>query len=173
MENYVADIYQKSIYMIDYQKLINRGIKCILFDLDNTLVPPSFKHPTKKVKEFIEELKGMGFKLIIFSNSSYQRVKVFKEELGIDAYYWVRKPKSKKFIKVMEKYRYDVSEVAIIGDQIVTDILGGNNVGITTILVNPISPKEKWVTKFNRWREGRILARLRDADLFVKGKYYD
>ncbi len=173
MENYVADIYQKSIYVIDYQKLINRGIKCLLLDLDNTLVPPSFHHPTKKVKEFIEELKSQGFKLIIFSNASYQRVKNFKEELGIDACYWVRKPRSKKFLKAMEKYRYDVSEVAIIGDQILTDVLGGNNVGITTILVNRISPKEKWMTKINRFREKRILVKLRDANLFIKGKYYD
>ena len=50
MENYIPDIYQKSIYSIDYDNLIKRGIKCILFDLDNTLVPPSSKEPNKKLQ---------------------------------------------------------------------------------------------------------------------------
>ena len=53
MEIYVPDIYQKSIYAIDYQKLINRGIKCLLFDLDNTLVPISAKSPNEKLAEIL------------------------------------------------------------------------------------------------------------------------
>jgi HAD superfamily phosphatase (TIGR01668 family) len=173
MENYVPDIYSKSIYTIDYQKLISRGIKCLLLDLDNTIVPPSFKRPTRKAREFMEELKGLGFKIIIISNSGWVRLKPFKEDLGIDVYGWARKPLPHKFLEIMDKYHYNVSEVAIIGDQIMTDIIGGNNVGITTILINPISPKEKVLTKFNRFRERRVLDKLRDADLFIKGKYYD
>lgn len=173
MENFVPDIYQKSIYTIDYQKLISRGIKCLIFDLDNTIVPPSFKRPTRKVKEFIEELKALGFRIVILSNAGRHRLKPFKEELGVEVHCWAKKPRSKKFLIIMESYHYDVSEVAIIGDQIMTDIIGGNTIGITTILVNPISPKEKLVTKFNRFREKRILDKLRDTNLFVKGKYYD
>jgi predicted HAD superfamily phosphohydrolase YqeG len=51
MEKYVPDIYQKSIYTIDYTKLLARGIKCILFDMDNTVVPSKNKVPAKKTKE--------------------------------------------------------------------------------------------------------------------------
>ena len=70
MEKYVPDMYKKSIYDIDYKKLKKNGIKCILFDLDNTLVPYYKNKPSRKVKDFIERVKDMGFKVIIFSNSN-------------------------------------------------------------------------------------------------------
>ena len=73
MEEYIPDIYQKSIYTINYEKLIDRGIKCLLFDLDNTIAPIGVKEPTKKVKELFDDLKKMGFKIIIFSNSGSKR----------------------------------------------------------------------------------------------------
>ena len=73
MENFVPDIYKESIYTIDYKKLKQSGIKCLLFDLDNTLVSYRDKLPTKKVKDLFTKLKKMGFKVIIFSNSGSKR----------------------------------------------------------------------------------------------------
>ena len=67
MEKYIPDVYQKSIYTIDYQKLKSSGIHCLLFDLDNTLVPASVKVPNKRIKELFEDLKEQGFQLILFS----------------------------------------------------------------------------------------------------------
>lgn len=173
MEKYVPDIYQKSIYSIDYQKLLNRGIKCILMDLDNTLVAPSIKTPNKKVKNLFQELKDMGFRIIIFSNGSAHRVKPFGEELKVDVICRAFKPSPKKFQYVLTEYHYNESEVAIIGDQLLTDIRGGNRVGITTIFVNQVSPHDEFWTKWNRRRERRILHKLRDKGLFTKGKYYE
>ena len=66
MEKYIPDIYQKSIYTIDYDKLLNRGIKYLLFDLDNTIVPVTLRKPNKKIKELFEDLKDKGFIIIIF-----------------------------------------------------------------------------------------------------------
>ena len=57
MEKYVPDIYQKSIYTIDYDKLKARGIKCLLYDLDNTLVPFDVKEADQKIKNLFDELK--------------------------------------------------------------------------------------------------------------------
>lgn len=173
MEKYIPDMYQKSIYTIDYNKLYNRGIKCILFDLDNTLVPINAKITSKKLKEFIEELKQKGFKIIIFSNSQKNRVKPFGESLDVDYYPTALKPFPKKLNKLLEKYNYKQAEVAIIGDQMLTDIVVGNKAGITTILVNPISKKDLFFTKFNRFRERHIMKRLRNNNLFVKGRYYE
>ena len=68
MDNFIPDMYQKSIYHIDYDKLKEDGIKCLLFDLDNTCVPFKDKEPNKKLKELFETLKDMDFKVIIFSN---------------------------------------------------------------------------------------------------------
>lgn len=173
MEKYIPDVYQKSIYTIDYQKLKSSGIHCLLFDLDNTLVPASVKVPNKKIKELFEDLKEQGFQLILFSNSPKKRVKAFADQLAIGYISSAMKPLSAKFQKVMKKYRYEESEVAIIGDQMLTDILGGNKAGITTVLVNPVSKHDMVFTKVNRFLEERIMHKLREKDLFVKGKYYD
>ena len=173
MEKYIPDIYQKSIYTIDYQKLQNRGIKCLLFDLDNTLVPASIKCPNKKIKDLFNELKEKGFRVILFSNSPKKRLKTFKDDLEVDCCASACKPLSGKFLSILTTYNYNVSEVAIIGDQLLTDILGGNKVGITTILINPVSAKDAFLTRMTRIYEKRIIHKLRSNNLFVRGKYYD
>ena len=173
MEIYIPDIYQKSIYVIDYQKLINRGIKCLLFDLDNTLVPISDKKPSEKLKKFIDKLKEMGFKVVIFTKSNKHRLLPFKNDLDVDCSASSHKPRPTKFLQVLKLYGYSISEVAIIGDQLLTDVLGGNRIGITTILVNPISTKDFFWTRFSRKKEAKIMNKLRDNDLFAKGRYYE
>lgn len=173
MEKYVPDIYIKSIYSIDYDKLKSRGIKCILFDLDNTVAPLSLKKPNKKIKDLFNELKSKGFKLIIFSNNSKARLKPFKDELEVDCAFSCKKPMRKKYDLILKEYKYSVSEVAIVGDNIVTDVLGGNKVGITTILVNPISNKEVFFAQATRLIERVIINKLSKKELFMKGKYYE
>ncbi len=173
MEKFIPDMYQKSIYTIDYSNLWLRGIKCLLFDLDNTLVPHSIKEPTIKNKELFQELQEMGFKVIIFSNARKERIKPFKEILNVDSSYLSMKPFKKKFLKVIDMFEYELSEVAIIGDQLMTDILGGNKVGITTILVNPVSVTDGVYTRFYRFLERRIINKLSKKDLFKKGRYYE
>lgn len=173
MEKFIPDIYQKSIYAINYQKLKECGIKCLLFDLDNTLIPVSAKQPTKKIKDFFKERIEEGFLVFVFSNSLRTRVRDFSTQAGVKYYSNARKPSPKKFLQVMEENKLSVSEMAIIGDQMLTDIKGGNKVGITTILVNPVSTKDSIFTKVNRFREKMIMKKLHNADLFVKGKYYE
>ncbi len=173
MEQYLPDIYQKSIYTIDYSKLLNRGIKCILFDLDNTIVSPFNSQPTKKTKDLFISLKQKGFKVIIFTNSPKMRLKEFKNYFGVDGVANARKPFPGKLKKVLEKYGYDVNEVAIVGDQMMTDIKVGNKVGITTILIVPISSKDFIVTKLNRFFERKMMQKLKSHDLFWPGRYYE
>lgn len=173
MEKYVPDLYQKSIYTIDYTKLKNRGIKCLLFDLDNTIVPIKMKAPSNKIKELFASLKRKGFKVIIFSNSPKSRLKPFKEQLNVDCSASSKKPSIKKFNQILNVYGYDVSEVAIIGDEMLTDILGGNKIGITTILVNPVGKTDFFFATFRRKIEKHIMKKLRDKDLFSKGRYYE
>ena len=173
MEKYVPDIYQKSIYAINYDALLSRGIKCLLIDLDNTIAPITEKVPNEQVKELFAELKAKGFKIIIFSNNHKFRVRPFKDGLVVDCCAFARKPRPDKFLRVMDLYGYSVSEVAIIGDSIVDDIAGGNGVGITTILVNPIGKREFLFAKIRRWRENRLVKKMRDKDLFTRGRYYE
>ena len=173
MEEYLPDIYQKSIYTLDYSKLLGRGIKCLLFDLDNTIVPPFSAEMPKKAKDLFVGLKQKGFKIIIFTNSPQIRLKGFKNYLGVDGVSSAHKPRVNKLIKLLKDYGFTASEVAIIGDQIMTDVKCGNKVGITTVLVNPISDKDFFLTKIHRFKERRKMKKLRDMDLFWQGRYYD
>ena len=169
----IPDIYQKSIYTISYYKLKQRGIKCLLFDLDNTCSPLLVKKPTIKLIELFSKLKDMKFKIIIFSNASYKRVEPFKKELLVDSAVRCYKPSKSKFLKVIKNFNYDLSQVAIIGDQLFTDILGGNRVGITTILVNPMSTYDKNLTKILRVLEKRWMKKMEKRAIFKKGSYYE
>lgn len=173
LELYKPDMYKKDIYSIDYKKLKSFGIKCLLFDLDNTLVPYYKTKPTRKVKDFIERLKDMGFKVIIFSNSNKKRLTPFKNILEVDCSYSSRKPAQRKFKKVLTEYKFNQSEVAMIGDQIPTDVFGGNRMGIFTVLVKPISSNELIWTKFNRIYEKKIIKKLEKRNIFKRGEYYD
>ena len=174
MDNFIPDIYQKSIYHIDYEKLLDDGIKCILFDLDNTCIPYKDKEPNKKLVELFEMLKDMGFKLIIFSNATKRRITPFKKVLNVDCLARARKPGKKNFLKVLKLFNYNLSDVVIVGDQLYKDILGGNKVGIKTILVNPMSLDDMIITKYIfRPLEKRKYKLLEKKGILKRGKYYE
>lgn len=173
MDNFIPDMYQKSIYHIDYDKLKEDGIKCLLFDLDNTCVPFKDKNPNKKLIELFETLKDMDFKVIIFSNATKKRLTPFKNELRVDCSAGSRKPNSKKLLKVIKMFNYNLSDVAIIGDQLYTDILCGNRVGIKTILINPMSKDDMLFTKLFRFMEKKKFKKFAKMGILVKGKYYE
>ena len=172
MENFIPDIYQKNIYDIDYDRLKNMGIKCLLFDLDNTLVPVKSDRPNKKLKELFLYLEK-SFKLIIVSNSNRKRLIPFKEELNVDVAASAKKPLKNKYVKIMKIYKYETHEIAAIGDQLLTDIFGANRMGITSILINPIGEYEKFGTKINRFFEKFIYHHLKKQNILVKGRFYE
>lgn len=173
MYSFLPDKYQKSIYTIDYVSLKNAGIKLIIFDLDNTIAPISASNPSKKLKDLIEEVKKLGMKPIIMSNSGKSRVEPFKDELYVDSAYHSAKPLKRKYKRILELYDVKPSEVAAIGDQLLTDVFGANRMGITSILVNPISTQDlKW-TKINRFFERLIIKHFEKRNVFEKGKYYE
>lgn len=171
MEIYIPDSYQESIFTVNYDLLKSKGIKYLLFDLDNTITPENKKTCTDNVKELFNKLKE-DFHVIIFSNSPKGRVSKIADELGVAYVYLAFKPSPKKFLDVMKNYKCSENEMAIIGDQIVTDVKGGNRVGILSILVNPISNYDPLWTKIGRIRERRIIKKLRQKDLFL-GRFYD
>jgi HAD superfamily phosphatase (TIGR01668 family) len=174
LEKFIPDVYQKSIYTIDYKKLKSAGIKCILYDFDNTLLPAHSTKPTKKVKDLIERVKDMGFKVIIISNATKKRLTPIKDFLEVDCAAFAMKPRSIKYRKIMKEFKYAENEMASVGDQIFTDVYGGNRLGITTILVNPVSTKDHSImTRVLRIIENIILNKDEKKQLFKKGQYYD
>lgn len=172
MDVFIPDIYSQSIYTINYRKLKKNGIKCLLFDLDNTIVSYKDNIPDKKLKEFFHHLED-DFKVIIFSNSRKNRLRPFKEQLNVDTAFSCRKPFKKKYKKILDIYKFKETQIACIGDQLITDIWGANRMNFTSILVNRIGKKEPIWTKTNRFFEGFILKKLAKKHILVKGEYYD
>ncbi len=173
MDLFIPDMYQKSIYSIDYNKLKDDGIKCLLFDLDNTCIPYLEKEPTPKLIDHINRLKDMDFKVILFSNAPKRRVEPFKNALLVDCCANANKPRKNKFLKILKTFNFDLSEVAIIGDQLITDIYGGNKVGIKTILVNPMSNQDFLGTRILRIFERNKFKKMSKKGILKVGKYYE
>lgn len=134
-----ADWVCDSIYHINGSELAERGITLLLADLDNTLVPYGVALPTAEVCEWNEGLKAAGVTLFVLSNNRHaDRARVFSEAMGIPFIGHAGKPKTPSFFKAMEQMGATREQTAIVGDQIFTDVLGGNRAEVTTILVKPI-----------------------------------
>ena len=172
LDYFIPDIYAQSIYTINYKKLKKNGIKCLLFDLDNTIAPYKVIEPDQKVKELIARLEA-DFKVIIVSNSGKNRLRPFKEKLNVDVAFSSKKPLKTKYKKILSLYKFKIDEVACIGDQLLTDILGANRMGFTSILVNRVAKYEMFPTRVNRFIEKRILNKLAKKNILVSGVYYD
>ena len=172
-DKFVPDIYSKSIYTIDYKQLKKNKVKCLIFDLNNTLAPLNLKKPNKKLIDLFEELKDMKFKLYIVSNSFKKRVEPFKEILCVDSSYLSMKPMLRKYKKIYKINKFKDNEIAVIGDELLTDIWAANRMNFVSILVNPIGTKEFVSTKMGRLFETYIIERLTKKKLFRKGKYYE
>ncbi len=164
-------IYQKTIFDINYKKLKEEGIQCLIFDLDNTLGLISHRNCPENTKELIQKLKK-DFTVLISSNNTRRRLRPYLEELGIDGIAWSMKPSIKGLLQIKQKYHFYKKEMCIIGDQIVTDILAGNRFHIKTILVDPLGEKDLRITGLNRKLEEKIIKRYEKKGIFERGKYY-
>jgi|Deesub1362A_J573_1020465.scaffolds.fasta_scaffold17544_2 hypothetical protein len=151
------DLYLNSIFEIKPEFLRQKGIRGVIVDLDNTLVPWNEARVNKDISEWFQGFKDLGIKLCIVSNNKKHRVLTFGEKIGIPTIYKAKKPRKKSFLKGMQILKTKPSNTAVIGDQIFTDILGGNRLGLYTILVIPISKKEFLWTRLMRSIEKAVL----------------
>jgi len=139
-----------SIFDITPGMLKENGIYGLILDIDNTLVATHVKEAGEKVGKYIKDLKDNGIIPVIVSNARKHRVEEFCKSLEVDYIYKAHKPLGGGFNKAMEIMGLSKDKVAIIGDQLFTDILGGNLNGIRTILIKPIDPDEPFFIRFKR-----------------------
>lgn len=166
------DMYKKNIFDINYEKLKKQNVKCLVFDLDNTLGLIDEKECPKEVKKLLKKLKK-EFLVFISSNNTYERIKPYLEDLEIEGVSFSLKPLPRGLMKIRRKYKLKKEEIVMIGDQIVTDILSGKIYGVKTILVDPLGVKDLKITGLNRKIEGLIVKRYEARDVFRKGSYYE
>lgn len=135
-----------TIYDINIEELRLKGIKGLIIDIDNTLAPWKAEFLEEKVKLWLIDLKSSGVKVCFVSNGHKQRIKNLVIDLDIPYIYQAQKPTKRGFLKALNILQTAPSETALIGDQIFTDILGGNRIGLTTILVEPIDRSYEFIT---------------------------
>ena len=169
MKLFRPKMYKKNIFVIDYDKLKKKGIKMIIFDVDNTILEVNREIPSEEIIKFIKKL-NTNFIIAVASNNIKTRVHKVSESLHCDYLYSIHKP-TKKIKKFLDKrYNIPMHDIAIIGDQLITDIFMGNRLGMYTILVDPISNKDLKVTYLNRFLEKRIVMKVIKLK---RGSYYE
>lgn len=172
MKGIKPDIYKKSIYDIDYEKLSSSGIKCLIFDLDNTLGLIDDDRCPDKTKELILKLKK-EFIVVISSNNFKKRISKYLDDLKIDGKSFSLKPFTYSLKAIQKKYNLKKSQMIMIGDQLVTDVLVAKRFKIKSILVDPLGEKDLKITSVNRIIEKMIIKKLEKKDKFMKGSYYE
>lgn len=128
-----------SVLHIKPQALADKGIRLVLADLDNTLVPYKVPGPTPDVIAWKSALAKAGIQLFLLSNSRKPgRAQHFAEMLDIPYQGHSGKPKKIGYLRAMERMGCRPEETIMVGDQIFTDTLGANNAGVVPLLVEPI-----------------------------------
>jgi len=154
-------LYLNSVKEITITILQENNIKGLILDIDNTLIDYDKKMPDG-VEEWIKKLKQNEFKLCILSNTNHkEKAESVAKKLNIPYLYFAKKPLKKGFKKAKEILELEEKNIAVVGDQILTDIIGANRSKMFSILVKPIDEKDIWVTKIKRPIEEIIIKRYK------------
>ena len=160
-KKFLPSEFVKSVFDISPERLLEKGIRGIITDLDNTLVEWDRPDATPKLVNWLKSMKDAGIQITIVSNNNELRVKSFADPLGIPFIYKARKPMGKAFRKALHTMDVKREEVVVIGDQLLTDVVGGNRIKLHTILVLPVAKSDGFFTRFNRLVERRIFKALK------------
>lgn len=165
------DFQYENLQDIPVEMLQKNGITGLLLDLDNTVAPWNDNTLTREVRDWFAKIKEAGIVACIVSNNRRpERVAAVADVLEILYVYKAAKPGKKAFQKGVETLEKKSGEVAVIGDQLFTDVLGGNRAGLKTILVTPIHEREFAGTKVLRFMESLTGRKVRFTTQIDKKK---
>ncbi len=151
------DLYYSSVHAVDLGALARSGVRALLLDLDNTLLPRDTNTVPEELKEWAAGLRESGFSVCLVSNNWHERVHHVASELGFDLVDKAVKPLPFAFLAALRLEGATAREAAVIGDQLFTDILGGNMLGMRTVLVAPLSATDLPHTLLLRRLEALVL----------------
>ncbi|MEF3354332.1 YqeG family HAD IIIA-type phosphatase [Paenibacillus sp. GYB006] len=165
----IPKLQVETVFDIDLEELYERGYRGIITDLDNTLVGAKAPEATPELIAWFEKVRDAGFKLVIVSNNKLTRVSTFATPLKIEYVHEARKPSNTPFRKAMKMMDLTEEQTIVVGDQMLTDVLGGNRLGLYTVLVLPIAIADEGImTKINRRIERIALSSLRRKGLWLE-----
>ncbi|MBT2288768.1 YqeG family HAD IIIA-type phosphatase [Paenibacillus albidus] len=156
-----------TVFDIALEDLYKQGYRGIITDLDNTLVGAKAPLATPELLLWFQKVKELGFKLIIVSNNNMDRVSRFATPLDIEFVHQARKPSNAPFRRALKQMELQPEQTIVVGDQMLTDVYGGNRLGLYTVLVLPISVEDEgFGTRINRRVERIAKFRLRKKGLW-------
>lgn len=153
---FYPDHYFDSVLDIPFEELYRRGYRGVMFDIDNTLVPHNAP-ANERARAFMSQLREIGYKTCLISNNREKRVEPFARELGTDFVCMAWKPFTGGYKRGMDRIGTRPDNTIFVGDQIFTDVIGARKLGILTILVKPINPKEEIQIILKRIPEKAVL----------------
>lgn len=157
MSIFYPDTALNKVYDMDCDFFDEHDIRGLILDVDNTLTTHNNPMPDEKVMKWLEMCRNKGIKLIILSNNTKKRVEPFAYSLGLDFVSDALKPKREGYEKAAEKLGLKRENIAVVGDQLLTDIAGGNRCGMYTVLVAPFDTRENVLIRFKRQIEKLIM----------------
>ena len=161
-------LYLNNVKEITNEILIKNKIEGLILDIDNTLIDFD-KKVLDGCEEWCNELKKQGIKMCILSNTNkVHKVKKVAEVLDLKYLYFAHKPNKKGFEKARKILELPAEKIAVVGDQIFTDVLGGNRSKMFTILTKPIDTRDIWLTKVKRPLERIVIKRYLEKEGLVK-----
>ena len=190
MGKLVPDFRFHRIYEITGEWLEEHRLKALVLDVDNTLTTHNNPVPDEPVTQWLERMRAAEIPMVILSNNHEERVRPFANLLDLPFVSDGAKPLKKGLARCHELLAAQVSlqqqeaarreilqgsrsaasvppelfpnQIAVVGDQLFTDILGGSRYGMTTVLVDPIEPETGWFFRFKRLLEERLLSREKE-----------
>ena len=135
----------EAITQLTEEKLSELGIRLLMLDFDNTIVPYTTDVPTEEMRSWLVKMNASSVQLCVVSNSRNSRVVRFCQTYGIDCITHAKKPFSKGIRQCLDRYAIDPASCALAGDQIYTDTLGANCAGVRSILVRAIHNHNIWL----------------------------
>ena len=147
------------VHDITPEFLAGRGLRGLLLDLDNTLIPYGSYEERADVMGWAAELCRAGIRLYLLSNATGQRARFWVEKLGFEGVGMAGKPNPRAFRRALEHLGLPARQVGMVGDQLFTDVLGGNLAGMHTILVRPLAVNALPHTRVARKLERAVLKR--------------
>ena len=156
-ERFLPDLYIQHITELAPEVLHNRQRWGLLLDLDNTLLPNDADRFSPEVERWVQEMRTNGIRLCIVSNGSEGRTGRLADHLGVPYVARARKPLVRGLRQALRLIDLSPEQAAMAGDQLFTDVWGGNRLGLFTILVKPISPRESVLTIWKRPLERLLL----------------
>jgi hypothetical protein len=151
------DLRVDRVERLDATRLAGLGLRGLLLDLDETLLPAAAARPTAGVRAWAAELRAAGVRLAIVSNGRPRRVEAVARAMGVPGAALAGKPWPRAFRRGLAVLGLPPSEVAMVGDQLFTDVAGARAVGLRTVLVPPLSSAGLPHTRLLRRVERRIL----------------